>query len=275
MLGNLFTLKTGETYGIEQGVEAIQKAIKRSYSIKIYDPPPNILVEVAPYLGSKKVSIQLPQDCDISEGLLPNVKRVKNRIKATYHGHTMYVGSISTSRVIFDLIWDENEIYDISAITVTKCLTCSKRSNIRAHDNHDGLLLGSILPTADSIMEIERHLRQSDWAFFSNIPPHMVSRLVSALHNKDVKLILPHGAKITPDLVHMRRHTRVFPHIVKAHSKIYGRQVQCGGICLPHIHFGIGWDKDEIISVRSFEWLKCVECMHNTHQMGWHFCKRM
>jgi hypothetical protein len=274
MLGHLVTLKAGETYEVAQGIEAIKRAVRRAHSVQIYDPPSRLLSELTPYLAGKQVTIYLLPRDKVADQLHPQVVRIKNRIKAAYHGRTMFLASIRLTRVMFDIIWRGDRIYDISAITISKCLHCTHRANIHSSAEHNGLKLGSVLPVSQALMEIERHLRQAAWAFFTNIPPEVISQFMTALHNREVKLILPHGTQIPPQLKPVKQ-ARTIPRLVNTRSRIYGREVHCGGICLPHIHFGIGWEGNEIVSVRSFEWLKCVQCLHDIHRLGWHFCKRI
>lgn len=274
MLRDIITLKPGETYEITQGIEVIKQTIQQAHSIQVYDPPPSLLNELEPYLIDRNTEVYLPPKVKVSNKLKPYVVRTKNRLKAVYHGQTMVVGSIILPKIIFDITWRDDEIYDISALTVSKCLSCSHRSREHLKDNEDDVMLGSILPVPQAIIEIERHLRQSDWAFFTNIPPEVITGFMEILHGKEIKMILPHGVQIPPPLKSVKN-KRIFPSLVKTSSRVHGREVQCGGICLPHIHFGIGWDKKEIISVRSLELSECVKCMHSAHKFGWHFCKRI
>lgn len=274
MLENIITLKAGEIFEVAQGIEAIKQAIQRAYSVQVYDLPPSLLNELAPVLVRREATIYLPPRVKVENQLRPQVVPIKNRVKATCHGQTMFMGHIKLARIMFDIVWQADKIYDISAVTSSKCLRCSHRLNLRTSAEHNGLMFGSILPVSQTITEIEQHLRQADWVLFSNIPPQVVSQLMSALHNKEVKLILPYGVQL-PHQLRPIKQTRTFPRLVMSSSRVYGRRVHCGGICLPHIHFGISWEGDKIISVRSFEWLKCVQCMYDTHRLGWHFCKRI
>ncbi len=274
MLQNIVHLKAGETYALAKGIEVIKEYINDAYSVKIYDPPPSLLNEITPYLANKEITIYLPPKTKIAKDLRPYLAGIKNRIKATYHGQIMTVGCIRLANIIFDIIWQDNEIYDISALTVSKCLACSHRLNLYDKATRNNLIFGSVLATSQAVNEIEGHLRQVDWALFTNVPPEMVSSFSNVLQNKKIKLILPHGAEIPPHLKTIK-HKRVFPGLLKTSSRVYGREVQCGSICLPHIHFGIGWEKDEIISVRTFELPECVQCVLNAHKLGWHFCKRI
>ena len=227
-----------------------------------------------PYLLDKKTEVYLPPKFKVTDKLSPCVVRTKNRLKAVYHGQTMIVGSVILPKIIFDITWWDDEIYDISALTVSKCLNCSHRLRASSKNEGNEALLGSILTVPQAVIEIERHLRQSDWAFFTNIPTQVITEFMEVLHGKEIKIVLPHGVCV-PDHLKKVKNKRAFPNLVKTSSHVHGREVQCGGICLPHIHFGIGWDENEIVSVRSLELSECVKCMHNAHKFGWHFCKRI
>ncbi len=233
-----------------------------------------MLAEITPYLTNKDVTIYLPPKAKVATKLRPYLSSIKNRIKATYHGQLMSVGCIRLSRMLFDIIWQDDEIYDITALTLSKCLTFSHRLNLHSKNTRTELIFGSVLPVSQAVKEIEQHLQKSAWALISNLPPVIISQFTNNLHTKDIKLILPHGAKVTPQLKTVRQ-KRSLPGLVKTSSRIYGREVQCGGICLPNIHFGISWEEDEMVSVRTLELVECIECAHWAHKFGWHFCKRI
>jgi len=123
-----YEAKIGTTYKTEKGIEELRKKIKKSRVIRINNIPMNLLKELMPLLEGKDLKIILPMGEKKTEELmrLGDVAVTKARLYHQYDGKEANVGNISFSDVIFNILWTDDKIIEISTMEYSKCVKCMR-----------------------------------------------------------------------------------------------------------------------------------------------------
>jgi len=91
------------------------------------------------------------------------------------------------------------------------------------------------------------------------------------LEKKDVKMILPLGAKRDEELA------KLGPTAVTK-GRIYhmydDKEVCTGSIMFPDSVYTVIWDADRIIAISTLEYSKCVKCMKGAFDVGWRYAQK-
>jgi hypothetical protein len=111
---------------VEEAIEEIKKKIQKSRRIRISNIPMSMLEELKPHLKEKDLKIVLPIGEKPSEELkkLGEVATTKARIYVNFKGKEACSGSINFSDIIFNVIWMDDEILNISTMEYGKCVKC-------------------------------------------------------------------------------------------------------------------------------------------------------
>ncbi len=111
---------------VEEGTEEIKKKIQKARRIRISSIPMSLLKELQPLLKDKDLKIILPlgQKPDDELKKLGKIATAKAKIYVDYRGREANTGSISFSDKIFNIIWLDDEILDISIMEYSKCVKC-------------------------------------------------------------------------------------------------------------------------------------------------------
>jgi hypothetical protein len=114
----------------DEGVEEIKKMVGKSRAIRISSIPMTLLDELKPLLANKDLKIILPLGEKPTGDLkqLGDVATTKARIYVDYKGKEANTGSISFSTVIFNLVWLDNEILNISTMEYGTCVKCLRKT---------------------------------------------------------------------------------------------------------------------------------------------------
>jgi len=111
---------------VEEGIEEIKARIKKSRRIQINSIPMSLLNELKPLLVGKDLKIILPlgerKSKDLEE--LGEVAVTKARIYVEYNKKEANTGSIYLPDVVFNVIWLDGKILEISAMEYSKCVKC-------------------------------------------------------------------------------------------------------------------------------------------------------
>jgi len=111
---------------IEEGVEEIRRKVQKSRRIRITNIPMNLLDQLEPILTDKDLKIILPSREKPTEELekLGEVATTKARIYVDFKGKEANTGSVSFSDRIFNIVWLNDQILDISTMEYSKCVKC-------------------------------------------------------------------------------------------------------------------------------------------------------
>ena len=275
MLAGLIKLHIGQNLRPEEGLEAIRQRLAHSRSVEIQHIPLTLLRQLTPLLAHKRVSLHFPVDMDLGlpKSLGHKTVHIRYELQARYHGRMLNIGTIRFPAIMFDILWNEEQIFDISSISVSKCLSCTFRHRLRL-DAEASTCLGSIWPVTQGIERLTRALEKAPQGMISNISGELLNPFIPLLKGKPFKLIMPAAAPPSPQLKELPG-LRQFPPIVETSSSVYGQLVCCGGVCLPDIYFGIGWNDGRFISIRSLECPECVRCLTEVYRMSWLFGRRV
>ena len=124
----------------------------------------------------------------------------------------------------------------------------------------------------EGLMELKKKLDSSKKIRISNIPMAVLEHFLPDMEGKDVKIIIPHGAKPTPAMKQMG-------NIAVMKAKIYkdykGKQANLGTVYFTDRVFTLTWTRDELLEVDSMDYPKCVKCMGGTFQTGWRYAEKL
>jgi hypothetical protein len=111
---------------VEEATEEIKKKIQKSRRIRISNVPMNLLEELKPHLKEKDLRIVLPIGEKPGEELkkLGEIATTKARIYVDFKGKEACSGSVNFSDIIFNVVWIDDEILNVSTMEYGKCVKC-------------------------------------------------------------------------------------------------------------------------------------------------------
>jgi len=111
---------------IEEGIEEIKRKIEKSRRIRITNIPMTLLHKLMPLLADKDLKIILPIGEKPMRELqeLGEIATTKARIYVDFKGKEANTGSVGFSDRIFNIVWMNDQIFDISAMEYSKCVKC-------------------------------------------------------------------------------------------------------------------------------------------------------
>jgi hypothetical protein len=111
---------------VEEAIDEIKKKIQKSRRIRISNIPMSMLEELKPHLKEKDLKIVLPIGEKPDEELkkLGEVATTKARIYVDFKGKEANSGSINFSDIIFNVVWIDDEILNVSTMEYGKCIKC-------------------------------------------------------------------------------------------------------------------------------------------------------
>ena len=122
-----YEMKIGTTFAtVEEGVAEIKHLIQKSRRIRISNIPMSLLEELKPLLKDKDLMIILPVNEKPTEDLkqLAPTATTKARIYVDYKGEEANSGSITFSRLVFNIAWVNDKILGVSTMEYGKCVKC-------------------------------------------------------------------------------------------------------------------------------------------------------
>ena len=125
-----YEVKLSTIYEVDEGIAEIKKMIGKSRVIRISSIPMVLLDELKPLLTKKDLKIILPLGEKPTDDLkqLGEVATTKVKIYIDYKGKEAKTGSITFSTVIFNMVWLNNEILDISTMEYGTCVKCLRKT---------------------------------------------------------------------------------------------------------------------------------------------------
>jgi hypothetical protein len=125
-----YEAKISTTYEVDEGIEEIKRMIGKSRVIRISGIPMTLLDELKPLLANKDLKIILPLGEKPTEDLkqLGEVATTKARIYVDFKGKEAKTGSITFSTVVFNIVWLDDEILDVSTMEYSTCVNCLRKT---------------------------------------------------------------------------------------------------------------------------------------------------
>lgn len=111
---------------VEEGISEIKKKIEKSRRIRISNIPMKLLEELKPRLQEKDLKIVLPLNEKPEEELnkMGEIATTKARIYVDFKGKEANSGSISFSDMVFNIVWVDDQILNVSTMEYGKCVKC-------------------------------------------------------------------------------------------------------------------------------------------------------
>ncbi len=111
---------------VEEGIDEIKKKIQKSRRIRISNIPLSLLEELKPLLKDKDLKIILPMGEKPTEELkqLGETATTKARIYVDFKGKEANSGSVNFSDKVFNIVWLNEDILNISTMEYSKCVKC-------------------------------------------------------------------------------------------------------------------------------------------------------
>ena len=122
-----YEAKIGTTFAtVEEGIAELKRMVQKSRKIRINNIPMSLLEELKPLLSDKDLMIILPMDEKPTEELkqLAPIATTKARIYVDYKGEETNSGSVTFSRLIFNIAWVNGRILNVSTMEYGKCVKC-------------------------------------------------------------------------------------------------------------------------------------------------------
>ena len=122
-----YEMKIGTTFAtVEEGIAEIKRMIQKSRRIRISNIPMSLLEELKSLLKDKDLMIILPVNEKPTEDLkqLAPTATTKARIYVDYKGEEANSGSITFSRLVFNIAWVNDKILGVSTMEYGKCVKC-------------------------------------------------------------------------------------------------------------------------------------------------------
>jgi hypothetical protein len=110
----------------EEGIGEIKKKIQKSRRIRISSIPSSLLEQLKPLLKDKDLKIILPIGQKPTEDLnqLGETATTKAKIYVDFHGKEANTGSIYFSDTVYNIVWLQDKILNISTMEYGKCVKC-------------------------------------------------------------------------------------------------------------------------------------------------------
>lgn len=124
----------------------------------------------------------------------------------------------------------------------------------------------------EGVKQLKDKIAASRKVRISNIPVGLVEKLLPVLKGKDVRFILPNGAKPTEKIKEVGD---VAIQKAKIYSDFKGVEADEGSIYFSDVVFCITWAKDKVLQVATMEYDKCVKCMKGNFDLGWRYSEKV
>jgi hypothetical protein len=125
--------------------------------------------------------------------------------------------------------------------------------------------------TKEAVEAIRDKIEKSRRVRISGIPMSLLKKLLPVLKGKDVKIILPLGEKVRPELREVGEVAVTKARIYKDHK---GTEANLGSIYFSDRMFSVAWADDKIIEIDVLEYDKCVKCMRSMFDVGWRYAEK-
>ena len=123
----------------------------------------------------------------------------------------------------------------------------------------------------EGIAEIKRMIQKSRRIRISGVPMPLLEELKPLLTDKDLMIILPLGEKPSEDLLQLSP-------VATTKAKIYvdyrRQEANSGSVSFASRIFNVIWVDDKILDVSAMEYGKCVKCLMETFDGGWHYSQK-
>jgi hypothetical protein len=123
----------------------------------------------------------------------------------------------------------------------------------------------------EALEAIKSKIEKSRRVRISSIPMSLLKKLLPLLKGKDVKIILPLGEKVRPEVKEVGDVAVTKARIYKDHK---GTDATLGSIYFSDRMFSIAWADDRILEIDALEYDKCVRCMKNMFDVGWRYSEK-
>ena len=125
--------------------------------------------------------------------------------------------------------------------------------------------------TEEGVEEIKRKIQKSRRIRISSIPPNLLEQLKPLLKDKDLKIILPMGQKPDENLKQLGETATTKARI---YVDFHGKEANTGSVYFSDTVYNIVWLGDQILSISTMEYGKCVKCMMGTFEGGWRYSQK-
>ncbi len=279
LLDGILKISFGISYEVEEGLRDIKRGIRSSKKVILNNIPLSLLQELMPLLKGKDVSVSLKKN-EFEESIDEDIEGISYHKADIHAGHgdeKMHFGCIVLPKMLFDVIWNDEGVQSISGIKLHSCIKCDLRVNLcqAAEAFGEEVYVGAVYNAEDGVRLIKEDLQKSSRAIINYLPDFLVEELVPYFKGIDIRIMMPYGHRVHEDVKSIP-HSRVARRLVKPKLKIYDQEdAMPGGICFPHIHYGVAWKDDKILEIRTIEVDECVQCMVGKHMTAWSFGKRI
>ncbi|MHC4500748.1 MAG: hypothetical protein ACYS21_16750 [Planctomycetota bacterium] len=125
--------------------------------------------------------------------------------------------------------------------------------------------------TKEAVEAIKDKIEKSRRVRISGIPMGLLKKLLPLLKGKDVKIILPLGEKVGPELKEVGDVAVTKARIYKDHK---GTEANLGSMYFSDRVFSVAWVGEKILEIDAMDYDKCVKCMRGMFDVGWRYSEK-
>jgi len=269
---NLFSLKLGDLYDEEEGIEAIREEVECSSYIELLNVPGFVVEKFEDLLPGKKTVFFSEDDSERIARYEEHYRPDKSKIRVTHFGRYAKMAIIGfKSKISFYVTYSDDTIYDISSMRIVKCLKCMQNNNAHFKDSNSctKVFFGDIYEVEEGLNVIREKIKTSERIIINNIPDFLLEELMAVVQEKEnVKILVSSKTSLREELLEFPK-THILPHIIKTSIYYHGLESKPGGMVIGGTYFGISWDDDEILDIRTIEWEECANCMYKLYNTEW------
>lgn len=274
----LLEMQVDEIFTLEEGLQAIRETLEQNKNIELVNVPLFLIREWAPLLQNKKVILYN----NLIEGLPPEVQALGNEVftsvqmKGTYYGKVVEKGEVFVKDKIFNIWYQDDEIFNIGSITFRRCVRCiqAMHRDILLADEMDVLNIMTLYDPEEGEKAILKAVEKSSRVRMVNLPKSLVRKVVIQIDSDDVKIICAERSDEARQVAD-QHHARVSGGFLNVYSKYKGKKLQSGGIALDDTFFSVDYLEDEIYMILGIVWPKCPSCMAEFYELGWRAAGRI
>jgi len=270
---NIVSLKLGDLYNEEEGLEAIRDEIKSSSYVEFLNVPNFFVEKLEDLLPGKKTLFFSEDDSERIAEYEEHYQANNVKIRVTHFGRHAKMAIIGfKSKISFYLTYNGDTVYDISSMRIVKCLRCMQKNNThfkKGSASDTNVFFGDIYEVQEGLEVIREKIRTSERIIINNIPDFLLEELIAIVPKKEnVKILASSKTSLREELAEFPK-THILPHIIKTSVFYHGLESRPGGMVLDGTYFGVSWDDDEILDIRTIEWAECANCMYKLYNTEW------
>lgn len=271
-----FTLKIGEIYEVEQGLDQIRADLARSRKARLSNLRPDLVNQFLPsiksYLGHVEVQCPEEGDADLLELEPGSTATCSARWYQQFLGKKVWMGQVMMPTVLYQILWDDEKVHRIFGVTDPQYIDFVWRKNFPMRMEGEQFF-ATVYDRMEGLSVIREKAKKASVFRFLVVPPQLVLDLLPGALKGDYKLIL---SRLDP----LNREFADDPDIRHgSDAKIYlvygGEESSVGSIRLDSELYSIFWRGNKVYSVLKYESLIFANYFGRVFDTAWKYSHKV